>query len=183
MKKLSILISIVLFLLINAQTIYAAENSSGSSAALMKPISIKSSDNRANFIEGFLEQYNSPLTSHASDFVKYANIYDIDWRLVAAISGVESTFGKQIPYDSYNAWGWGVYGENVIRFSSWDEGIKTVSEGLRKNYMDKWGARDVYEIGRFYAASQTWASRVVYFMQKLEEYKNQKMVNNLSISL
>jgi len=107
----------------------------------------------------------------------------LDWKLVAAISGVESTFGQQIPYESFNGWGWGIYGDNVIRFSSWKQGIETVSQGLRTNYIDKWGARDVYEIGALYAASPTWAQRVDYFMGKISEFKDQKLAQSLSISL
>ncbi len=153
----------------------------GSSAALLKP-KPNILDNRVQILRGFLEQFNSPLVSNAKDFVKYADLYDLDYRLVASISGVESTFGKFIPYNSYNGWGWGVYGDNVIRFASWEEGIGTVSEGLRKNYIDK-GAKNVYSIGRIYAASPTWASRVTYFMNEIEEYSNKKTIENLSISI
>lgn len=184
MKNLLIVtISIIFFLIANAGKSYAVENSSGSSAVLLKPAPISYRDNRIKILEEFLEQYNSPLVPHAGDFVKYADKYSLDWKLVAAISGLESTFGKQIPYNSYNGWGWGIYGDNMILFSSWTEGIKTVSEGLRENYINKWGAENVYEIGRFYASSPTWADRVTYLMEKIEEFKNQKLANNLSISL
>ncbi len=180
MKKIFILI----FLIILNQTssIYAQEFSAGSSAALLKPVA-KASDSRATILKNFLKQYNSPLTPFASDFVEIADKYDLDWKLVPAISGVESTFGQQIPHESFNGWGWGIYGNNVIYFSSWEKGIETVSLGLRTNYIDKWGARDVYEIGRFYAASPTWAQRVDYFMRKIDEFKDQNLAQSLSISL
>jgi hypothetical protein len=129
-----------------------------------------------------LEKYNSPLVPYAGTFVETADKYNLDWKLVAAISGVESTFGREIPDASFNGWGWGIYGDNMIRFSSWNEGIETISQGLRTKYIDKWGAKDVYEIGRFYAASPTWAQRVEYFMNSIEEYRNLSMAN-LSISL
>ncbi len=162
---------------------YAAQNASGSSAQLQTtPLTI-GQDNRAKFLRGFLEKYSSPLTLYADTFIKNANDYRLDWRLVAAISGVESTFGKHIPYNSYNGWGWGVYGNNVIYFSSWEEGIETVSEGLRINYMNKWKATNVYEIGRIYAADPTWARKVDYFMQKITEFQYQNLTNDLSISL
>ena len=180
---LFIAISILFLLLTNVGEIHAAENSSGSSAALLKPEPISYFDNRAKILGEFLKQYDSPLVPHTDDFVKYADKYSLDWRLVVSISGVESTFGKAIPYNSYNGWGWGIYGNNIIRFSSWTEGIQTVSKGLRENYINKWGAEDVYEIGRFYAASPTWGSRVTYFMEQIDKYKNQKLANNLSISL
>ena len=96
------------------------------------------------------------------DFIKTADEYNLDWKLVAAISGVESTFGKEIPNDSYNAWGWGVYGDNVIRFKSWTDGIETVSQGLRQRYMDQWGGKDIYQIGAMYASSPAWAGMLSF---------------------
>ncbi len=182
----NIFVYLFLFIIItlsNSDNVYAAEISAGSSAALLKPLSEKAPDSRAKILKDFLEKYNSPLVPFAADFVEIADKYDLDWKLVAAISGVESTFGQQIPYDSFNGWGWGIYGTNMIRFSSWTEGIETVSEGLRTNYINKWRATDVYEIGRFYAASPTWAQRVSYFMKKIDEFKDQKLAQSLSISL
>ena len=183
MRNLFIILSLVILIAAKTPNVHAVQKSSGTSAALSVPSIDNEPDNRTKLLEEFLKQYDSPLTPHAEDFVKYADKYDLDWKLVASISGLESTFGKAIPYDSYNGWGWGIYGDNMIRFSSWTEGIKTVSQGLRTNYINKLGSENVYEIGRLYAASPTWADRVTYFMEKIEEFKNQKLANNLSISL
>lgn len=183
MKELFSLITFIVFIfLINSKNVYAAEIPAGSSAALLKPIA-KTPDNRVKILREFLGEYNSPLVPYASDFVEIADKYDLDWKLVVSISGVESTFGKQITYSSFNGWGWGIYGTNTIRFSSWTEGIETVSQGLRTNYLNKWGVQDVYGIGRFYAASPTWAQRVSYFMRKIDELKDQKLAQSLPISL
>lgn len=138
-------------------------------------------DNRAKVLKAYLKLHNSPLAESSDTFVKKADQYSLDWKLVVAISGLESTFGQAIPANSYNAWGWGIYGDNVIRFNSWDEGIATISQGLRQNYIDK-GAQDVYQIGRLYAASPTWAQRVEYFMRKIDEFAA-KDPSSLSISL
>lgn len=181
-KILGVILTLILIFSITGTNVFAAEISAGSSAALLKPVA-KEHDSRVAILREFLGQYNSPLVPFAADFVEIADKYNLDWKLVAAISGVESTFGKQIPYSSFNGWGWGIYGDNMIRFSSWTEGIETVSEGLRTNYLNKWGAKDVYEIGRFYAASPTWAQRVSYFMRKISEFKDQKLAVSLSISL
>ncbi len=124
---------------------------------------------RAVILYNFLAKYNSPLKTYSRDFVEKADQYNLDYRLVAAISGVDSTFAQQLPYNSYNAWGWGIYGDNMIYFKSYPEAIGTISKSLRENYIDKWGAKDVYQIGRFYAASPTWAQRVTYFMTKIED--------------
>jgi hypothetical protein len=172
----------VITLINNARTY--AQNASASSAKLhTSSFFIKGEGNRAKILKSFLEKYSSPLASYANAFVKNADDYRLDWRLVAAISGVESSFGKHIPYNSYNGWGWGVYGNNVIYFSSWEEGIETVSEGLRINYINKWRAENVYEIGGIYAADPRWASNVNYFVEKISELQYQKQIENLSISL
>lgn len=140
-------------------------------------IEAKALDKRATILRAYLAQYNSPLQYHAQDFIEAADEYDLDWKLVAAISGTESTFGKFIPgghvqgYTSYNAWGWGVYGDQSLGFKSWRHGIFTVSEGLRKNYLNR-GLNNPYEINRIYAASTTWGSKVTYFMEDIEKFKN-----------
>ncbi len=183
MNKLFVYIFLfIIIALFNNPIAFAAENSSGSSATLLTAIE-EETDSRVKVLKKFLEKYRSPLIPFASTFVEVADKYDIDWKLVAAISGVESTFGREIPDNSFNGWGWGIYGDNIIRFSSWEEGIETVSEGLRTNYINKWGAEDVWEIGRFYASSPTWAQRVVYFMDKIDEFKDKNLAASLSISL
>jgi len=182
MKTLFLFILLIIIVLINTEKTYAQE-ASGSSASLQTNLSEIGEDNRGKILKKFLEKHSSPLASHSYTFVKNADKYELDWRLVASIAGVESTFGKHIPYKSYNGWGWGIYGDNVIYFSSWDEGIDTVSKGLRENYINKWAAEDVYEIGRIYAASPSWASNVTYFMEKIEEFRYENQIEILSISL
>ena len=157
----------------------AVEKSAGSSAKLISRRAEPKEDSRADILEEFLKKYNSPLTPSAKTFVKTADAYNLDYRLLVAISGVESTFGKEIPYNSYNAWGWGIYGDNRINFSSFDEAIETISKALREQYINKWKAQNVYQIGRLYAASPTWAQRVDYFMNKITAFE----VNNPDLAL
>ena len=147
-----------------------------SSAALTMPLDLqfRADDNRAQILRGYLEKRNSPLAPYAEDFIIEADKNNIDWRLVAAISGLESSFGVHIPVDSYNGWGYGVYGNNVRRFESWEDGIAVVSKALRDDYMNKWGARTVPEIGRIYAASPTWAVRVQYFLNDIDAFAEEK---------
>ncbi|RJQ36987.1 hypothetical protein C4559_04660 [Candidatus Microgenomates bacterium] len=187
-KNFIFISQIFLSFLVFPQTIFAASMSAAPKiAGNSANIEIKSNpiadDNREKILKKFLEKYNSPLKPVAKTFIAEADKNKLDWRLVAAISGVESTFGKEIPYNSYNAWGWGIYGDNMIRFSSFDEGITVISKGLRDRYIDSWGAKDVYQIGRYYAASPTWAQRVDYFMQKMEEFAINNPENALSLSL
>ena len=186
MNKLRLVItviSIALLLLIARGEGYAFEQASGSSATFNSTIPQKPEDNRAMVLEKFLQKYDSPLASYAADFVESADRYNLDWRLVASIAGLESTFGKQIPYNSQNAWGWGVYGSNVIRFNSWPEGIETISKGLRERYLKEKQESDPYFIGPTYAASPTWAQRVTFFMNKIAEFQLKNGKSTLALAL
>ena len=183
MKKILTIISISILLLISTGKSYAVEQASGSSATLESTVAPKSFDNRVEVLEGFLLQYDSPLAPYANDFIKYADKYSLDWRLVASIAGLESTFGKHIPVNSYNGWGWGVYGDNVIRFATWPDGIETISKGLRERYLKDRQESDPYFIGPTYAASPTWAQRVSYFMEKMEEYRLRNAKSTLALAL
>jgi beta-N-acetylglucosaminidase len=140
------------------------------SATLVPTVVEKKKDVRVEKLRAYLEYNNSPMTEDAESFIAYADKYNLDWKLVVSIAGVESGYGKQIPAYSYNAWGWGVYGDNVIRFDSWDAGIAEISRGLREDYMDKRGAKTTHDIGRTYAANPKWASKVEYFMDRLEDF-------------
>lgn len=188
--KLTVLVLIILLTVVFVlpQKTFSASNSAnqktaGLSANLEKTQINLEYDNRAKILKKYLERYNSPIVKDAETFVKEADKNKIDWRLATAIAGVESTFGRQIPLNSYNAWGWGIYGNNCIYFKSFEEGIVTISEGLKENYIDKLGGEDVYEIGRIYAASPTWAQRVMFFMNQIEDFRNDNPIETLSLSL
>lgn len=143
-------------------------------------IEAKKLDRKAEILAAYLQKHDSPLQYHAQDFIDAANKYNLDWRLVAAISGVESTFGKQIP-GGFNGWGWGVYGNQAIYFNSWTEGIFTISQDLRENYLNK-GLTDPISINRIYAESPTWGYKVNYFMADLEKFSLQYGADNKKIS-
>ena len=138
-------------------------------------VEAKPVDRRAQILKDYFAKHNSPLENSAQDFVEAADKYNLDWKLVASISGVESTFGKRIPgghdplYTSYNGWGWGVYGNNVLKFKSWKEAIYTISEGLKKNYVDK-GYTEPLSMNKKYASNKTWGVKVNYFMNEIEKY-------------
>ena len=170
-------------LLVSTGDSCASNQASMSSAKLASEVSPLVMDDRAQILEGFLLQYDSPLAPYAGDFIKYADEYDLDWRLVASIAGLESTFGKRIPYQSYNGWGWGVYGDNVINFDSWTDGIETISHGLRTRYLKDKPDSDPYFIGPTYASSPTWAVRVTFFMNKMEEYRLRNAKTTLALAL
>ena len=123
-------------------------------------------DTRVKKLETYLTAWQSPLTSHAEIFINSADKYQLDWTLVAAIAGVESSFGKRVPINSYNAWGWN---NGNYRFDSWEQGIDHVNQVLREKYYDR-GLKTIRQIGPTYAPpSTTWANKVTYFKTQLEQ--------------
>lgn len=131
-------------------------------------IKAKQLDKQAEILAAYLANHDSPLQYHAQDFVDAAREYDLDWRLVPAIAGVESTFGKFTP-GGYNGWGWGVYGTQAVYFKSWKEGIFTVTEGLREKYANR-GLTNPYLMNKAYATSPRWGSKVTYFMKDIDRF-------------
>jgi hypothetical protein len=135
-----------------------------SSAQLVGRTKVES-DYREEILRNYLEGHNSPLSEYSGVFISLADKYRLDWRLVPAITGVESTFGKRIPINSYNAYGWA---NGSYSFESWDESIEVVSKALRDNYIDR-GAVSINDIARIYAPpSETWARNVKFFMNKID---------------
>jgi len=121
-------------------------------------------DPRIGQLRSALEYYKSPLSDYSAHFVKMADKYQIDWRLLPAISGVESTFGKFYIKGTYNAYGWG---GGKIRFESWEDSIEKVSKALSEKYYSR-GLDTPYKIAPVYCPpSRVWARNVTYFMEKL----------------
>jgi phytoene dehydrogenase-like protein len=138
-------------------------------------VTAKPLDPRAQILKDYLDKHNSPLAAYAQDFIEAADMYDVDWRLVPAIAGTESTFGKRIPgghdplYTSYNAWGWGVYGTQALGFESWKDGIYTLNKGLREDYIAR-GLLTPQQMNKRYASSTAWGGHVAHFMHDIEQF-------------
>lgn len=180
MKKLFTLIAFLLAMTLTPQT-YASENIAGQSATLVydtvrHDIDL-SQDVRVKALQNVLEKYNSILVPEAENFVYYADKYGIDWRLLVSIAGLESGYGSQYVHGSYNAYGWG---GGYIYFSSWEEGIDSVSRSLRTRYYDR-GADTVWKIGPIYAENPHWAQRINGLMGGIDkEYDRLTMLSTLS---
>jgi len=158
-------------MLLSIQNLPLTENSVVGKVENTRVSEVKKVDKKALILAKYLEKYNSPLQYHAQDFVDAADANGLDWKLLPSIAGVESTFGKHIP-GGYNAWGWGVYGNQALGFRSWKEGIFIISKGLKENYVNR-GLTNPYAMNRIYAASPSWGGKVVYFMNDLDSFAKQ----------
>lgn len=126
-------------------------------------------DSRVANLKSFFRKYNSPLYDSAETIVKVSDKYGFDYRLLPAIAMQESNLCKYIPENSYNCWGWGIYGDQIIRFSSYDEAIETVAKGIKTEYLDK-GLVTASKIMEKYTPSSkgSWAHGVNTFLKALE---------------
>ncbi|OGK53681.1 hypothetical protein A3B56_03400 [Candidatus Roizmanbacteria bacterium RIFCSPLOWO2_01_FULL_45_11] len=129
---------------------------------------IIAADARPDIVAAFLEQYSCPLTPYdyyARQFVDAADRHNLDFRMLPAISMQESNCCKRIPDDSYNCWGYGIYGDKVTRFSSYEEGMDRVAATLETKYV-KNGLLEPEEIMRKYTPQSkgSWAAGVLHFM-------------------
>lgn len=170
-------LTLVLMAFFMPTPILAAEKEAGATATLSAVVMKESLslDGRVQQLEAYFVAKNSPLIGTAAHFVGEADRLGLDWKLVAAISGTESYFGRHIPYNSYNAWGWAVFTgmSDGKHFDGWEDGITTVSEGLKNNYVNR-GYVTVEQMGTIYAADRQWAWKVRHFMEDIETYTPQR---------
>lgn len=130
---------------------------------------IEQKDGRVENIRQFFAKYNSPLEPYAQNIIDNAEKYGIDYRLVPSIAMQESNLCKRIPKDSYNCWGYGIYGGKVTKFDNYPQAIETITKGLANNYKGK-GLETPEEIMAKYTPSSngSWAKGVNHFMDKLQ---------------
>ncbi len=132
---------------------------------------IGSADGRAKIIEDFFSAYKSPLSTYSNIFIQVADKYNLDYRLLPAISMQESNGGKKVINNSYNPFGYGIYGALVTRFNSWEEAIDRVGKALREDYLNQ-GLENPVQIMAKYtppslAKDGAWAKGVSSFMEEL----------------
>ncbi len=169
-------ITIILLLTLPLILFAIPAEASGKADFAIKQNNVMVNDERVRVLKAYLHKQNSPLEGYSQDIINASDKYNVDWKLLVAISGVESTFGKFIPPSlegegsSYNGWGWGIYGDQVIYFKSWTDGVDNVAQGLKLNYIDQ-GLTTPYEIGRIYSASPTWGARVSHIIDDINEFE------------
>lgn len=91
----------------------------------VEDIQNKERDARIAKINKYYADRSMPLAGHAEEFVKIAERYNLDWRLLPAIAVRESSGGKNACYN--NPFGWG---SCKIKFSTYEQAIDAVGKNL-----------------------------------------------------
>lgn len=126
-------------------------------------------DSRVQSLQKFFEKHNSPLYPYADKIVAISDQYGFHYALLPAIAMQESGLCRKIPENSFNCWGWGIYGGKVTRFASYDEGIDTVARGLKKNYIDKGFVTPEQIMVKYNPSNHNnWLGGVQFFVNILE---------------
>lgn len=136
-------------------------------------------DGRAAALRKYLRDQGSPLTPYAELIVKEADIYKLDWRLVPAISGIESRYCRITPVDTNNCWGWrGGPGGTWQKFEDYGVGIKVLTSRMALGYGT---TLTPYDIEPAYcppcaASGHSWARSVTQFMNNMSSYLDKSRI-------
>lgn len=126
-------------------------------------------DARVGLVKQFFASYQSPLEPYAQNVIDSADQHGLDFRLIPAIAMQESNLCRKIPANSYNCWGFGIYGGKVTRFPNFEDAIETVTKTLATQYKNN-GLDTPLEIMSKYTPSNNgaWARSVTHFMEELQ---------------
>lgn len=129
-----------------------------------------SSDIRIIALEKFLTDQKSPLIPFTRVIIAQADRWGIDYAIVPAIAMQESNGCKRIPLNSNNCWGYGIYGNNITNFNSYEDAIARVSRTIKEAYIKK-GLTNITLLEDRWAPSSNglWSSSVNYFINLIKE--------------
>lgn len=144
--------------------------------------SVEPADARTVLVQNFLERYKSPLLEEDPNFgeffVKLADEYDLDFRLLPAIAMQESNLCKVVPEGTHNCLGLGIHKGGTWGFNSFEENFEAAAKILKKNYVDK-GLTTPEQIMQKYnptsaARDGSWAASVNQWMAEMRYDDRQK---------
>ncbi len=134
--------------------------------AVAPPVAGFAHDVRPLAMRSVLEKYDSPMVGYENELIALAEQYNLDWTLLAAIAGTESGFGKRMPHNCLNPYGWGIYGDKKLCFQTFPEAAEAVAKGLSTRY----NTSSLASIGRTYnkVSTDSWISHTRFFMNKIK---------------
>ncbi len=134
--------------------------------------SLEGEDTRAAIIDQYFAKHKCPMAGTGKLMVAAADKYGFDYWWLPAIAWQESTCGKVMPNNSYNAWGYGIYGTKVTRFASWDEAVETIARDLSKNFFAK-GLIEPCDVMKRYTppSKGSWCKGIIFFRDEMLSFK------------
>lgn len=126
-------------------------------------------DNRAEIIDNYYKERNMPLEGYGLKMVEVADKYNLDWRLLPAITIRETSGGKYMcknPKAQNNPFGWG---SCKIGFESIDNSIDTVAYKL--STLPVYKGKSTSEILYYYNGTvvKTYPEEVLRIMDSLQK--------------
>jgi hypothetical protein len=121
-----------------------------------------SRDNRYDRLETFFQSFGCPTPHYVSEYLGAADSYAIDYRLLPAISVLESTCG--IYQRLNNRWGWDSARQG---FSSFRAGLQYIARQLSEGRFYK--NKPLEEKVRMYNPNPQYALQVRKLMLKIDE--------------
>lgn len=136
-----------------------------------KPRVVRPSKNlKVQALQEFFKRYHSPLAGSEQDFIDAAYVYGLDWRLLPAIAGDESTFETAGNVTDHNPFGYMCPGKPCY-FNSYSEAIWATAKtiGTKSWYADFRASGQIEKLAEVYnqAKPQEWTQNVEFFMNKL----------------
>lgn len=132
---------------------------------------LEAGDARPLIIANFLERYNSPLKPYdyfGVTLVEIADEYDIDFRLLPAITMQESNLCKRIPPGSYNCLGFGIHERGTLMFDSYESNFERAARELKAYYIDQGRVTPELIMKKYTPSSDgSWARSVNQWMSEM----------------
>lgn len=127
-------------------------------------------DIRYDALNKFFAGTDSPLKSYVNELISAADRYNLDYALLPAIAMQESGGCKNIPKNSFNCWGFGIYGSKVLNFSNYSEAISQVAKTISSAYIKNGRTNPTLLEDLWTPTSRgQWSYAVNYFMTKIHQ--------------
>lgn len=135
-------------------------------------------DLRVETVDVFFIKYGPKMKGLGTTIVASADRYTLPYGILPAIGACEGGLGNAIPANSFNTWGWGVYGGKAKKFPDWETAIAEVSFGLASQYFAK-GLDTPEKIMSKYApqSSGGWAQCVNKYLADFPDFIDKPITN------
>jgi hypothetical protein len=133
---------------------------------------VETEDSRAAVIANFLERHKSPMVPYdyyGQQLVEIADRYNLDFRLLPAISMQESNLCRNTHSEApHNCLGFGIHERGTLDFDTYEAGFERAGKELRAYYINQ-GRITPEQIMKKYTPSSdgSWANSVNQWMAEM----------------